>query len=96
MSQPLPFDEIKFDRNVCFESKINTPDDSENGYFVEVDLKYPDKTKEKTNIFPLAPENKLCSQDKFIAHLKKTKPETYMSNKKLICDWTDKKNYFVH
>ena len=24
------------------------------------------------------------------------KPNTYTKSKKLICDWTDKKNYFIH
>ena len=28
--------------------------------------------------------------------MKKIKPITYTKAKKLICDWTDKKNYFVH
>ena len=47
MSQPLPYDEIKFDRNVKLEKILNTPDDSGIGYFIEVDLTYPDKIKEK-------------------------------------------------
>ena len=33
MSQPLPFDEIKFERNVCLIEKLNSPDDNEIGYF---------------------------------------------------------------
>ena len=40
MSQPLPFDEIKFDKNVKLEDMFNTNDDSDIGYFVEVDLSY--------------------------------------------------------
>ena len=57
MSQPLPYDEVKFDRNVKLEDIINTPDDNDIGYFIEVDLKNPDKIKEKTKIFPFVPEN---------------------------------------
>ena len=53
MSQPLPYDEIKFDNNVKVENILNTPDDSDIGYFVEVDLKYTDKIKEKTKHFHL-------------------------------------------
>ena len=45
MSQPLPYDEIKFDNNVNLEDILNTPDDSDIGYIVEVDIKYPDKIK---------------------------------------------------
>ena len=52
MSQYLPYDDIKFDNNIKLEDILNTPDDSEIGYFVEVDLKYPDNIKEKTKYFP--------------------------------------------
>ena len=45
MSEPLPYDEIKFDENVKIEDILNTSDDSGIGYFVEVDLNYPDKIK---------------------------------------------------
>ena len=58
MSQPLPYDEIKFDKNVKLEDILKTPDDSDIGYFIEVDLTYPDDTKEKTKISPFVPENK--------------------------------------
>ena len=38
---------------------LNTPDDSDVGYFVEVDLKHPDNIKEKTKYFLFAPEKKI-------------------------------------
>ena len=48
MSQPLPFDEIKIDRNVKIGDILSIiPHDSDVGYFAEVDLKYPDEIKEK-------------------------------------------------
>ena len=28
--------------------------------------------------------------------MKQTKPKNYAKSKKVICDWTDKKNYLVH
>ena len=58
MSEPLPFEEIKFDKNVDFEGILKTTDDSDNGYFIEVDLTYSDNRKEKTKHFRFAPENK--------------------------------------
>ena len=58
MSQPLPYDEIKFDQNIKLEDILNTPDDSDIGYCIEGDLKYPNDVKEKTKNFPIAPENK--------------------------------------
>ena len=36
MSQYLPYDDIKFDKNVTLEEILNTEDDSEIGYFVNV------------------------------------------------------------
>ena len=48
MSENLPYDEIKFDRIVKLEDILNTPDDSDIGYFIEVDLKYPYNIKGKT------------------------------------------------
>ena len=38
MSHPLPYDEIKFDKNVKLEDILNTPEDKDTGYFVEVNL----------------------------------------------------------
>ena len=28
--------------------------------------------------------------------MKENLPNTYIQNKKLICDWSDKKNYLIH
>ena len=47
MSQPLPYDEIKFDRNVKLEDILNGPDDSDFGYFIEVDLLYSDEIEQE-------------------------------------------------
>ena len=96
MSEYLPYDEIEFDRNVRLEDILNTSDDSDIGYFIEVDLKYPDNIKEKTKYFPFAPDNKKMDPDDFSDFMKKIKPDAYTQTKKLICDWSDKKNYLVH
>ena len=95
MSQPLPYDEIKFDKNVKLEDILKTPDDGDIGYFIEVDLKYPDNIKEKTKNFPFCPENKKVNSNDFSDYMKTIKPDTYTQTKKLICDWSDKKNYLV-
>ena len=58
MSEPLPYDEIQFDKIVKSEDILKTPDDSDIGYFIEVDLKYSDNIKEKTKHFPFDPVNK--------------------------------------
>ena len=96
MSQYLPYDDIKFDKKVKLEDILNTPDDSKIGYFVECDLIYPDNIKQKTKNFPFCPENKFSLQDKFTNYMNETKPDNYTPCKKLICDFTDKKNYLIH
>ena len=96
MSEPLPYDEIKFDNNVTLEDIINTPDDNDIGYFIEVDLIYPDNIKQKTKNFPFAPMNKKINPDDFNDYMNEIKPDNYISTKKLICDWSDKKNYLIH
>ena len=92
MSQPLPYDEIEMwhvDPNLYMnwlEEILNTSDDSDTGYFVEVDQS-----------LPFCPENKIIREDKNnnIEYMKQIKPKKYTKSKKLICDWTDEKNYLV-
>ena len=102
MSQLLPYDEIEMwhghpDKYLNWLDEIlKTPDDNEIGYFLEVDLKYPDNIKENTKNFPFCPENKKIDPDKYNDYMKKIKPKNYTKSKKLICDWTDKKKYLIH
>ena len=96
MSESLPYDEIKFDNNVKLEDILSTPDDSDIGYFVEVDLKPLGKRKEKTKHFPFALVNKKINPADFSYYMKEIIPDTSTQNKKLICDWSDKKSYLVH
>ena len=58
MPQSLAYDEISFAKNVKLEDKLNTLDDSDISYFIEVDLIYPENMKEKTKNYPFAPMNK--------------------------------------
>ena len=81
MSQTLPYDEIE----MChghpdlymnkIEEILNTPDDSDNGFFVEVDSRYPDNRKEKTKNFPFFPQNKTIDKDKYNEYMKEIKPK---------------------
>ena len=96
MSQPLPYNEIKFDENNKLEDLLKTPDDSYVDDFVEADLTYSDNIKHKTKNFPFAPVKKKFNPDKFSDYMNEIKSDTYIQTKKLICDWSDKKNYLVH
>ena len=71
MSQSLPYDDIKFEtENICLEEILNTPDDSDIGYFLEVDLEYPYNIRQKTKYFPFCPEKKTVSKDDFEPYMK--------------------------
>ena len=102
VSQMLPYDEIEMWLGLpdlymnWLEEILNTPDDNEIGYLLEVDLKYPDDIKEKTKHFPFCPENKKINPNKYNDYMNKIKPKNYTKSKKLICDWTDKKKYLIH
>ena len=102
ISQFLPYDEIEMWHGHpdkywnWLDIILNTPDDSEIGYFFEVDLKYPDNIKQKTKYFPFCPKNKKINPDKYNEYMKGIKPENCTKSKKLICDWSDKKRYLIH
>ena len=96
MSESLPYDEIKFDNVVKLEDILDTPDDSDIGYFIEVDLKNRDNIKEKTKHFPFAPVIKKIDPDNFSDYMKTIEPDSYTPTKKLISDLSDKKIYLVH
>ena len=89
MSQMLPFDEIEMwhgDPDKYWnwlDEVLNTPDDADIGYFVEVDLKYPDDIKEKTKNFPFCSENKKINPDKYNDYMNKIKPRNYTKSKKV-------------
>ena len=83
MIQPLPYDEIEMWRGDLdvylnkLDEILNTLDDSDIGYFVEVDLRYPDDIKEKTKSFLSVPENKVIPEDKYKDYMKQIKPKIY-------------------
>ena len=96
MSQPLPYDESKFEKNVCLNEILNTPDNSDIGYFLKVNLSILITKDKKTNDFPFAPENKEINPNFFSDYMKEVKPDTYTQTKKLKSDWSDKKKYLIH
>ena len=47
---------------------MDIPNDSETGYILEVDLKYPDDLHDNHNDYPLAPENKIITDKMLSPH----------------------------
>ena len=83
MSDYLPYDEVKFDRDVKLAGIINTPDDSDFGYFIEIDLKYLDNIKEKTKNFLFALQNKIIHKEKYNDYIKNIKLRNFTKAKKI-------------
>ena len=63
MSEYLPYGGFKWLKNVDEFDVMSISEKSLIGYFLEVDLEYPDELHELHNDFPLAPEKFAVSND---------------------------------
>ena len=63
MSAYLPYGEIKWLKNVDKLDVMPINEKSDVGYFLEVDLKYPDELHELPNDYPLAAEKLAVTND---------------------------------
>lgn len=99
MSQPLPYKDIEFS-NVDIDTVLNTSDDNETGYILEVDLHIPDEIHDKLKEYPPCPEIMTPTEDMFSDYQKELmKKHNIKANKnttKLVPHLMDKKNYCIH
>ena len=63
MSEYLPYREFEWLENVNELDVTSINKKSDVGYFLEVDLKYPDELHELHNDYPLAPEKLTVTND---------------------------------
>ena len=63
MSEYLPYKEFECLKNVDGFDVNSINEKSEIGYFLEVDLEYPDELHELSNDYPLAPEKLVVIKD---------------------------------
>ena len=99
MSEYLPYERFKWLKNIDKFDIMSINDKSAIGYFLEVDLEYPDELHEVHNDFPLAPETFVVSDDMLSNYCKKIagKYEIKVDDvKKLIPNLGNKTNYVVH
>ena len=99
MSEYLPYGEFKWLENIDeFDiNSINKKNDT--GYFLEVNLEYPDNLHELHNDYPLAPERFAISNNMLSKYCKKIadKYKIKIDNiKKLIPHLGNKSNYVLH
>ena len=63
MGEYLPYGGFKWLKNVDEFDVMSISEKSPIGYFLEIDLKYPDELHELQNDYPLAPEKLAVSSD---------------------------------
>ena len=99
MSEYLPCGRFKWLKNIDKFDIMSINDKSPIGYFLEVDLEYPDELHELHNDYPLAPEKLAVSSDMLSKYCKEIadKYEIKVGDvKKLIPNLGNKTNYVVH
>ena len=99
MSEYLPYEGFKWLKNVDEFDVMSINEKSPIGYFLQVELKYPDKLHELHNDYPLAPEKLAVSNDMLSKYCKKI-ADRYVIKvddvKKIIPNLDNKTNYVVH
>ena len=71
VSEYLPYGRFKWLKNVDGFDVMSISDKSTIGYFLEVDLEYPDDLHEMDNDYPLAPEKLAVSSNILSKYYKK-------------------------
>ena len=99
MSEYLPYEGFKWLKNVDKFDVMSINEKSPIGYFLEVDLEYPDELHELHNDYPLAPEKLAISYDMLSDYCKNV-PDEYGTKvgdvMKLISNLGSKTNYVLH
>ena len=99
MNEYLPYGKFKWLENIDKFDIMSINDKSPIGYFLEVDLEYPEELHELHNDFPLPPEKLTVSNDMLSKYCKKIgdKYEIKFDDlEKLIPNLGNKTNYIVH
>ena len=89
MVQALPTGEI----NVC--DLLYTSSSSTKGYNYNIDIKYNDDLKQKTNKYPFFPEKTRANIGQFTDYQNVKKKKGYKPNEKLMLKLTDKVDYVI-
>ena len=99
MIEYLPYGGFKWLKNVDQFDVMSISEKGKIGYFLEVDLEYPDELHELHNDYPLAPEKLAVSSDMLSNYCKKIADKYEIKDgdvKKLIPNLGNKTNYVVH
>ena len=92
MLQKLPYKDFQF-TTTSLDYILNTPDESDHGYYKVCDIDYNNSCKEKTEQLALMP-NKRKINDNELGYREREKGKT--KTEKLILDQNNKTEYMVH
>jgi hypothetical protein len=98
MSEHLPYDDLKIDNNIKIETVLETPDDNEVGYILEVDIVFPPEIHEKLKEYPPAPEI-LTPEDSWMSEYQlslKNKNNIKTKSVKLVPHLMKHEKYCIH
>ena len=99
MSECLPYEKFEWLKNVDKFDVNLIGEKSDTGYFLEVDLEYPNELLELHNDYPLAPEKLAVSNDMLSKHCKEI-ADRYKTKigdvKKLTPNLNNKIKYVLH
>ena len=99
MSEYLPYKKFEWVKNVDELDVMSIDIKSDVGYFLEVDLEYPNELHELHNDYPLAPEKLAVSNDVLLTYCKNITDEYDIkvgNVKKLIPNLGNKTKYVLH
>ena len=99
MNEYLPYGGFKWSKNVDGFDVSSISEKSEIGYFLEVDLEYPNELHKLHNDYPLAPEKLAVSSDLLLKYCKKIADKYGIKVgdvKKLIPNLGNKIKYVLH
>ena len=85
MSQKLPIGGFEW-TNPTTDEVIQTPDDSDEGYIIEVDLEYLKELHDLHNDYPLAPEEMAIKQE-YWANTSRNSCTNWDANSRVLLSW---------
>ena len=93
MMQKLPYKDFEFITTTTLDVILNTPDDSDHGYYIVCDIDYTYECKERTEQLALMPNKRKINDNELgCREREKSKART----EKLILDQNNKTEYMVH
>ncbi len=98
MSQALPKKDLAFSNETSLETILNTEDEAETGYMVEIDIKFNKEIHERLKQMPPCPESLAPKEEWFSDYQRLVMKETKSNTKckKLVPHLKEHLNYCIH